>query len=194
MSDPSAFVRTRPRPQISPANGPPGTGGGVAKTSKKHVSDAGRQRLSELAKQRHQAGGFQATAKGKSKKRKPSRERVAQMVAEAALEKRTAEAIINVFRDAISEAQPITVRLKAAEAWIGVEREEGKLQAKEAQVASEHMDREAALAFLSQKLTSGHAASLLRQRLELPPPEAVQFDFNTINGTAEEISDEHRAA
>jgi hypothetical protein len=179
------FERTRPRPRpaIAPSDGNQGNAGSsVQKT--RHVTMAARQRLSELAKARHAAGGFVASGNGgKRKSKKPSKARVAQLVADAAREKKTAQQIIDVFKDGISPNQPITIRLKAAEAWIGIEHKEGTLGLKEEATQSEAMDRETALAFLAERLTSGHAASVLRNHMKqleqvtIPDAEVVEDDY-----------------
>jgi predicted DNA-binding protein len=170
-------MRPRPRPVISPPDRAPGTGLGVTKLPRQ-ISPETRQRLSELAKERHKNGGFKKGT-GKGKQRKPSKRRVAQMVAEAAMERRIADQIINVFKDGIHPSQPINIRLKAAEAWIGIEREEGKLSLKEEVSEDERMDREQALQFLAQRLTESHSATLLRRQIEsqievIPDAEIVE--------------------
>lgn len=158
----------RPRPRIA-SNPPQGNGKGASKM-KRHVSDEGRQKLSEMAKRRHAEGGFKkkntSAAIERRRKKKLSKSRVAQMVAEAALEKKTADAIIEVFKDGIHPNQPMTIRLKAAEAWLGVEREEGKLTLKEQDSENQKRDREELLGILSEKLTTGHAATLIRKQIE----------------------------
>lgn len=158
---------TRPAPVVGGTRDRPGTGQG-AERMKRHVSDEARQKLSELAKQRHAAGEFGKPRDGRKprSKRKPSKARVAQMVAEAALERKNASMIIEVFKDGIHPNQPMTIRLKAAEAWLGVEREESKLTLKEQVTEDEKMDREQLLETLSKSLTSGHSAQLVRKQLE----------------------------
>lgn len=133
---------------------------------KREVSDATREKLRQQAVERHQNGGFKSKP-GTTRRKKPSRQRIAQLVAEAALEKKTAKQIIDVFKDGIHKSQPMNIRLKAAEAWIGVERSEATLTLKEDVSEQEAYDREKALEFLSKRLTQSHAAHLLRQRLEL---------------------------
>lgn len=156
-------IRPRPRPPIPSGGGDPGTGGGISKPPRRH-SDETRQRLAEVAVERHRNGGFKPVP-GRPK-RKPSRRRIAELVAIAALEEKTAQDIIDVFKDGIAPHQPIQIRLKAAEAWIRVDQEEAKHQLKQERNEGEAMDREAALAFLADRLSTGHAASLIRKQLE----------------------------
>lgn len=166
-------IRPRPRPNLT-SGGSPGTGGGISKPPHR-ISDEGKQRLSEIATQRHREGGFAPVA-GRPK-RKPSRARIAAMVAQAALEDKTAQSIIDVFKDGIAPSQPMQIRLKAAEAWIKVDLDDAKQELRAESTASEQMDREAALAFLAGRLTEGHAATLIRKRLERENiPDADVFD------------------
>jgi hypothetical protein len=157
-------------------------------------TEAGRRRLSELAKARHAAGGFQKSADGKGRTAKPrqkkfTKRRVATMVAEAARDKRQAEQIIDVFRDAIHPTQPTHIRLKAAEAWLKIENEDAKLSMQESESESVKRDRVELIQVLSEKLTSGPSALLLQRQLE-QQAEIIEADMVevTIDGSAEEIS------
>lgn len=170
-------IRPRPRPHIA---GVKGEGKGISKPPKK-ISEEGRQRLSEVAKKRHEQGGF-LPVPGRPR-RKPSRRRVAQLVAEAALEEKTASEIIQVFRDGVANTQPMQIRLKAAEAWLKIEHGEGELSLKEETSESENMDRETALRLLASKLTQGSSAEIIRNRLlesqtsePIPDAEVVDDD------------------
>lgn len=158
---------TRPAPPIAP-DYRPGGGKGATKLPRPGPTAEGRQRLSELAKARHAAGGFQKSSDGspRAPKRKPSKQRVATMVAEAAREQKNATAIIDVFKDAIQPTQPAHIRIKAAEAWLKVESDDAKQILREADVESQVRDRAELLDILSEKLTTGHAALLLRKQLE----------------------------
>lgn len=174
---------TRPRPPISGSSS-----GGVEKFKQPHVSDEGRQRLSELAKQRHQQGGFQKSGDGlkpakpkPAKPRKTKKRRVAARVAEVAREKKTAQSIIDVFRDCVHPSQPANIRLKAATEWIKVEQEDAKLQLKEADSENQQRDREELLGLLSTRLTTGPAAILLRRQIE---SQAGITDGEVIDGHA----------
>lgn len=170
----------RPRPQISEK---PGSSGQSITKFKRQVSPEGKERLSELATRRHQQGGFQKSSDGKIKtrgegKKTKERKRVSARVAAAAREKKTAQNIIDVFKDGISPTQPMAIRLKAAEAWIKVEQEDIKLQLKEASTESERFDRSKALEILSKSLTSGHSALLLKRELA----ERTGIDPDVIEG------------
>lgn len=157
---------TRPRPAIGKSP-EPGKGNGAAKFTRNHVSPEGRERLSELAKRRHAEGGFQKIpGGGKKRAKKPSRARIARMVAESAREKKNAQNIIEVFKDGIDSNQPMHIRLKAAEAWLKIDLEDEKLALKEDATESEKLGRDQLLNLLSEKLTSGHAANMLRSQIE----------------------------
>ena len=99
------------------------------------------------------------------------RKRVASMVAEAAQDAENAQRLINVFKDGIAPNQPMYLRLKAAEAWLKIEGDEAKLELQERETDSQKRDRAELLEILSEKLTSGHAALLVRKQLN--PPEEV---------------------
>ena len=88
------------------------------------------------------------------------------MVAEAARDSKTAQAIIDVFKDGISNNQPMNIRLKAAEAWIKVEQEDAKLQLREVEGEGQRRDRGELLNILAGRLTESHSAVLLRKQLE----------------------------
>lgn len=154
---------TRPRPPISGSSS-----SGVEKFKRPHVSQEGRERLSQLAKQRHQDGGFQkpGDGKGKSKLRSTKKRRISARVAEAAREKKSAQAIIDVFKDGVHSSQPISIRIKAATEWIKVEQEDAKLRLREADSESQKRDRDELLTLLSTRLTSGSAALMLRRQIE----------------------------
>jgi uncharacterized protein YdaT len=166
---------TRPRPQI-----PRSTGSGMdVARQPRHVSDEGRQRLSEIATQRHREspGGFRKLPG--SQPRKPTKKRAAERVAAAAREKKNAQAIIDVFKDGIHSSQPMNIRIKAATEWIRVEQEDAKLHLRETEGQEQAHDRETLLAMLSERLTTGHAAVLLRKQIE---SEAGITDANIIDG------------
>lgn len=171
---------TRPAPPVLPDTRP-GAGKGAAKLPRRGPSAEGRERLSELAKARHAAGGFAKSSDGslRAPKRKPSKRRVATLVAEAAQEQKNAQAIIDVFRDAVKSTQPTTIRLRAAEAWLKVEGEDAKQMLRELGFESEKRDRAELLGILSEKLTTGHAALLLRKQLE---QQAGITDVDVIEG------------
>lgn len=149
----------------SPAKRPRPTRANTPK-KKNNMSPEGRQRLSELAKKRHAEGRFGGSKFGKLGGRGKTREqRLAQQsVAEAAQDH--AEEIIEVFRDAIDPDRPMNQRLKGAELWLNVEREARKMAMQEAAQDAEQLDRATLLKLLSEKLSSGPAAALVRAQLE----------------------------
>jgi hypothetical protein len=156
---------TRNRPPIIPSR--PGEGKGAEKF-KRRVSQESRQRLSEIATQRHRQGGFKKSSDEppRAPKRAPSQRRIAARVAEAAREEKAAQDIIDVFKDGIDSRQPINIRLKAAEAWIKVEQDDAKLQLREADSAGQQRDRGELLSILAGRLTQSHSAGLLRRQIE----------------------------
>src|SRR5690606_29979822 len=125
-----------------------------------------REKLSQLAKKRHAEGRFGGPKFGRMGALARKQNRVSRRVVAAAQEEETAKASINVFRDAISPDQPISIRLRAAEAWMNVEREEMKLQLQEDESAHRQHSREELINILSQKLTSGLSAQILRRQIE----------------------------
>lgn len=131
---------------------------------KRNLSPETRQKLSELAKKRVAEGTFGGAKFGKLGGR-PRKDRAAARVAEAAQEDQNARQIIQVFKDAVDSSQSMGIRLKAAEAWLGVEREEGKLALQEEQAEAQH-SREELIAMLAEKLTAGPTATILRNQLE----------------------------
>lgn len=146
------------------------------------ISPEARERLSQLAKQRHREGKFGGSKYGKlgGRPRKTDKERAASSVADAAQEEENRKKIIQVFKDAVDDGQAIGVRLKAAQAWLEVEREEEKLSLQERSQEEEQLSREELLSILSRKLTSGPAASALRRQLleeeNIPEAEVVEDD------------------
>ena len=139
---------------------------------KKNLSPETRDKLSRLAKERHARGEFGGKEFGKLGGR-PRKDRAAARVAEAAQEDANARKIIQVFEDAIDEQQPMGTRLKGAELWIGVEREEAKISIREEEKEAKQHSREELLEILSQKLTSGPAAQLIAKQLNKETPEPI---------------------
>lgn len=132
----------------------------------------GRQRLSELAKRRHAEG----TLKGSSAQRmdeirklaheKQRKGRIAKRVAEEAMTERNAQAIINVFKDAIHPSQPMSIRLKGAQAWVDIAQSQAKMELQEDTAEAQQMTREELLKLVGTRLASGPAASIIRRQLE----------------------------
>lgn len=150
---------TRPRP--------PKTGKSLANFKRRPMSQESRERLSQIATERHRNGDFKKDPDAPPPpRRKPSKQRIAERVAEAARDEKTAQDIIDVFKDGIAANQPINIRIKAAEAWIKVEQDDAKLQLREVDAAGQRRDRGELLNILAGRLTSSHSASLLRQQLE----------------------------
>lgn len=130
---------------------------------KRNLSPETRQRLSEAAKKRVAEGKMGGAKFGKLGGR-PKKDRAASKVAEEA--QKQAEHIIQVFRDAVHPNQPITVRLKAAQAWVEIEREEGKLALQETTADHEALSREELIQAVREKLTTGPAAAVIAGQIE----------------------------
>lgn len=151
----------------------------MADKSKRNFSPESRQKLSDLAKQRHadgKLGGADFGAKGGNTPRKSKR--ISKKVAEAAEVDRTARQIIEVFKDAIDPNQPMSVRLKGAQAWVEIAVQHGRLEIQEEAHESSQHSREELIEMLSKKLTQGPTATVIRKQIE---------EYNTIEGEAVEI-------
>lgn len=145
----------------------------------RNFSPDSKQKLSDLAKQRHADGKLggpkYGSMGGKSVKKK---DRISKRVADAAQEERQAKKIIEVFKDAIDPSQPISVRLKGAQAWVDIAVQHGKFELQEeAHEAAQH-SREELIEMLSKKLTSGPTGTVLRKQIE---------EHNIIEGEAIEV-------
>lgn len=136
------------------------------------MSPESREKLSKLAKERHAAGKFGGSEFGKMGGR-PRKDRAATRVAEAAQEEANARKIINVFKDAVHEAQPLGIRLKGAELWLNVEKEDAKVSMQQEASQQKQRSREELLEVLSQKLTAGPAAEILHRELEKKTEEPI---------------------
>ena len=114
---------------------------------------------------------------------RPRKKRSGEHVAEAATKQSNREDIVRVFEDAVADTQPIGVRLKGAEAWLAIEREERKLALQEEDFDAKQHSREELVAILADKLTSGPAAEVLRAQLQVTEVELQDAE------SAEEIED-----
>lgn len=135
------------------------------------LTPEGRERLSRLAKQRHASGAFGDPVANGRKGGRPrggskKKQRISKRVAEAAAEDRNAMAIIQVFKDAIHPNQPMTVRLKGAQAWADIAAQHQKMELSEQAQEQAHISREDLLKLLAQKFTSGPTANVLRGQIE----------------------------
>lgn len=143
---------------------------------KRNYSPETRAKLREAAIKRHKEGKLGGAEFGRMGGR-PRKERAASKVAEEA--RQEAERITQVFKDATDEAQPMSIRLKAAQAWIEIEREDSKLSLQEDTADAKQMSREELIAELKKKMTSGSAAAIVRQVIEQGPtiPEDDVIDI-----------------
>ncbi len=150
-----------------------------------NMSPEGRQRLSELAKQRHAEGKMGGSEFGKLGGRGNTRAKreAQQAVASSAAEHK--EEIISVFKDAIDPDRPMGQRLKGAELWLAVERENAKLQMAEQAQDAQELDRATLIHLLAEKLSTGPAAALVKAQLE---------DGSIVDAEVVEIDDDNQAA
>lgn len=135
------------------------------------LTPEGRERLSRLAKQRHATGAFgdpvaNGRKGGRPKGGSKKKQRISKRVAEAAAEDRNAVSIIQVFKDAIHPNQPITVRLKGAEAWAAIAAQHQKMELSEQAHEQASNSREDLIALLAKKFTSGPTANIIRGQIE----------------------------
>lgn len=146
--------------------------------AKRNFSPETRHKLAQLARERHAKGEFGGAEFGKLGGR-PRKDRAAKRVAEAAQDPANRQAIIQVFKDAVDGAQPMKTRLAGAEAWLKVEQNEGQLQLREEEVDAKQHSRDELIAILSERLTTGPSANLLRRQIEaehIPDAEVVEDD------------------
>ena len=145
---------------------------------KRELSPEARDKLSRLAKERHARGEFGGPKFGRMGGR-PRKKRVAERVAEAAQRDEMARDIIKVFQDAIDDSQPISIRLKGAMALHEIERDEARTVLKEVEQDAKQHSRDELISILSDKLTSGTTAAILRRQLEaeaIPDADVVEDD------------------
>lgn len=150
--------------------------GNLPEKRKKQMSPEAREKLSRLAKERHARGEFGGREFGKLGGR-PRKDRAAKRVAEIAQDEANVKKIIEVFKDAIHPSQPMTIRLKAAEAWLGVEERESKLTLQEVSEEQKQLTREELLEKLSTRLMSGATSQIIRTQLEqenIPDAEVIE--------------------
>lgn len=131
---------------------------------RKHLSEEGRQKLRELAIERHAKGEFGGAKFGRLGGR-PRKARAAKKVAEAAQDERNAQRIIRVFKDAVHESQPMGIRLQGAKLWIEVERDEAKIELQEDGAEKDDRTREQLIEALTEKLSKGPASKIIQDRL-----------------------------
>jgi hypothetical protein len=145
---------------------------------KRNLSPETRQKLSAAAKQRHAEGRLGGAKFGRLGGR-PRKDRAASKVAAEA--QKEATRIIQVFKDATDPSQPISVRLKAAQAWVEIEREESKLMLAEDSADAKQMSREELIAAIREKFSSGAAAAILQKAIESGDrPEVITIDDDDI--------------
>ncbi len=141
---------------------------------KSNLSPEGRQKLSELAKQRHKEGKLGGKKYGNLGGRpKHRQDRVAKRVAEAAQDESNAKAIIKVFQDAVKNDKPINTRLKGAQAWLDIEHQEAKVAIQEEEANAKQHSREELIQILAEKLTAGPTAEIIKRQLSGKAPEVV---------------------
>lgn len=149
----------------------------MAEKKKREVAPETREKLRKLAIERHKEGKFGGAQYGKmgGRPRKVDRQAL-DSVAEAA--NRDKEAIIEVFKDAVAENQPMAVRLRGAESWLNIQKEQTKLAIQEEEADAKQFDRERVIALLAEKLTDGPAGHAIRERLEEGVIDGTVVDEN----------------
>jgi hypothetical protein len=149
----------------------------MADKRKREIKPETREKLRQLALERHKEGKFGGAQYGKlgGRPRKVKREAL-DAVSEAANTHQ--EEIINVFRDAVADNQPIAIRLRGAESWLNTQKEQSKLTMQEEEAEQKQFDRAQVIELLSEKLTSGPAGHAIRERLE-----------STVDSTAIEVEE-----
>lgn len=152
----------------------------MGENPKKNFSPESRQKLSDLAKKRHAEGKLGGSKYGSMGRKAPrKKDRISKRVADAAQEEKEANQIIEVFKDAIDPSQPISVRLKGAQAWVDIAVQHGKFELQEeAHEAAQH-SREELIDMLTKKLTSGPTANVLKKQIEskaIVDGEVVELD------------------
>lgn len=153
----------------------------MAEQKKRNVSPETREKLSKLAKQRHAEGTFGGAKFGKLGGRGNTREKrlAAQAVADHAAQPETQQAIVQVLKDAVDPNQPIAVRIKGVETIVSIEKEHRKIELAQASAVAEQRSREELLDLLSEKLSKGPVAGIMRRRLEeeiIPDAEVVEVE------------------
>lgn len=133
---------------------------------KRDLSPEARQKLSELAKERHRQGkwGRPEDVQKRLLTPKKRKKRASEYVAEAA--QLQARDLVAVFKDAIDKGQPMGTRLKAAQAWLELEQSEYKMELQVEAASAQQHSRDELIAILAEKLTEGPAAAILRRQLE----------------------------
>ncbi len=152
------------------------------------MSPEAREKLSRLAKERIEAGKMGGAEFGKlgGRGRTKEKRRAAQSVAEAAQE--SAQQIIAVFKDAIGDDKPISVRLRGAEMWLNVENKEGQLSLQEERADAAELSRDELIKALTEKLTSGPTADILRSYSQ------IEQETGIVDADVIEEDDESAAA
>jgi hypothetical protein len=134
------------------------------------LSPEAREKLARLAKERHAEGRFGGKEFGKMGGRprggSKKKQRITKAVAEAAEEDKNKNAIIQVFKDAIHPNQPMSIRLKGAEAWAAIAKDHAKMELAEEAHAEIAHSREELIALLAGKLSDGPVAAIVRGQIE----------------------------
>jgi len=137
----------------------------MAEKRKREIAPETREKLRQLALQRHKEGKFGGAEYGKMGGRPKKVDRHAlDSVAEAANENH--ELITEVFKAAVQDNQPMAIRLRGAESWLNTQKEQAKLTMQEVEADAKQFDRERIIALLAEKLTDGPAGAAIRERLE----------------------------
>lgn len=148
-----------------------------AKHGRRSLTPDQREQLSLRMKEMHRSGKLNAKRDG-SKGGRPRKPRASEAVAAAA--EQHADEIVKALRTGVNHGTP-EQRSRSAERFLALAQREDQLRLKAQEAASRErreMSREAMLEELSQKLSAGPIAALLRERLgalpEVVEGEAVE--------------------
>lgn len=135
---------------------------------KRQMSAAGRQKLSDLAKQRHAEGRLGGSEFGKLGGRGNTKEkrRAATDIVEAIRDPEMVRLMKKTLYDSQDEDRPMKQRMDGVKLAMEIEIQNEKLVLQESKQEGERLDRGTLLRLLSDKLTAGPTAAAMRHQLE----------------------------
>lgn len=135
---------------------------------KRNMSPEAREKLSKLAKQRIADGKMGGSKFGKLGGRGNTREkrRAATDLAEAVRDPAMVELMKQTLLDSQDAERPMKQRLDGLKLATEIEREDAKLALAEEKADAEQLSREELIAALRESLTTGPAATMIRNQLE----------------------------
>lgn len=149
--------------EIKPAKRPRPT-----RKKKHNMSEEGRQKLSELAKQRHAEGKLGGKEFGRLGGRGNTREKrlAAADLAEAIRTPEMVEAMKKTLIDSQDPDRPFKQRLDGMKLAMEIERENAKFELSKERAEGEKLDRATLIKLLAGKLSNGPVAPMIRAQLE----------------------------